>query len=751
MTLHPISDGNEKARLAALHSYAVLDTLPEREFDAIVKIASTYFDVPTVLVSLVAESRQWFKARVGMEGAETSRDVAFCDHAIRANEIMVVEDSTRDNRFVNNPLVIGAPYIRFYAGAPLLTPSGQAVGTLCLIDIKARTLSEKDVFVLRALSEQVVLLLELRKSNAQLGDAVELLEHEKKIQQARSREVQESHQLLEKLTQMAPGVLYQYKLDPDGTSSFPYSSAGIESIYEVLPEDVERDAGVVFNRLHPDDYEAVAQSIQRSAETLQLWDMEYRVNLPRQGIKWRHGAARPEKLEDGSILWHGFITDATDSRLARQEIERLAFFDPLTGLPNRRLLMDRADHALSSARRRGTHGALFFLDLDHFKEINDARGHAQGDHLLKKVATRLNRLFRSEDTIARFGGDEFVVLIDSLGDGKTAENAAMSIAEKMRETIAKPFKMSEEFSEYLSSVSVGVTIFPRAKESLEDLLREADIALYRAKNAGRNQIAFFEPSMQADVERHISMVRDLRDAVAAQSLCVHVQSQVDSGGEIVGAELLLRWMHPNRGNVPPSQFIPVAEESNLIVTIGDWVLQQACEALVQLDTSGKAISLSVNVSPKQFQQKNFVQSVLDVLSRTGANPKNLILEVTEGLLLQNVDETVSKMNELVKEGIRFSIDDFGTGYSSLAYLKKLPLHEIKIDRTFIQDIPHDPSGTAIVDSIIAMAKPLNLKLVAEGVETREQAQYLIHHHCQILQGFLYSKPIPMNEWLESVQ
>ena len=742
---------SDNLRLEALLCYAILDSEPVCEFEAIVNIASAYFGVPIAFISLADECRQWFNANVGLDTDEFSRDVAFCDFAIRTHSVMVVEDAAMDERFSSNPLVTGAPFIRFYAGAALVSPSEQAIGALCIIDTKPHFLNERDIFVLTRLAKQVVLQLELRKANSQKSEALQAVENERRLQREHEIKVQNSYHLLNSLTHMAPGVLFQYRLNPDGTSSFPFASAGIVDIFEVTPQDVLHDATPVFERRHPEDYATVARSIMRSAETLEVWECEYRVILPRQGVRWRHGKARPEKLEDGSILWHGFIVDSTESRVTREEIERLAFFDSLTDLPNRRLLIERASQALASARRGDKLGALFFLDMDNFKELNDSRGHLVGDTFLQKVAQRLSSFTRAEDTVARVGGDEFVVLVDDLGEEKDTKKAAMQIAEKLRIYISLPFHFDGDQSEHSGTASIGVTVFPRGSETVTDLLREADTALYRAKAMGRNCVAFFEPAMQTEIERHIALVKDLRQAVSHCALDIYAQSQVNLAGVVIGAELLLRWNHPTRGNIEPNEFISLAEESDLILDIGCWALMCACETLVKLDSWGRNISLSVNVSPKQFQQSNFVQTVLDSLAHTGANPASLILEVTEGILIKNMDETVIKMNELVAHGVRFSIDDFGTGYSSLAYLKKLPLHEIKIDRAFIQDIPHDLSGTAIVQSIIAMAGPLNLQLVAEGVETKEQTQYLTEHNCHVLQGFLFSKPVPIGDWLKNLE
>jgi diguanylate cyclase (GGDEF)-like protein len=437
-------------------------------------------------------------------------------------------------------------------------------------------------------------------------------------------------------------------------------------------------------------------------------------------------------------------------RLNSADIHRLAFFDVLTGLPNRRLLMDRIDKLLASSERGGTWSAVMFIDLDRFKTINDARGHAIGDALLCNAANRLSRLMRKADTVARIGGDEFVVLLGHLSaEAQGATHAALLVAEKIRAAIAEEFEI--EGQSYHSTASIGVTMLPKAGQTAQDLLREADTAMYRAKSEGRNGIAFFEMAMQAEVEKRLSMERALAAALAAGTLQMHVQAQVDRDGRTVGGELLMRWPQPDGSMVPPNVFIPVAEESGLIVALGAWALRQACAAVLQLDAAGLPMPLSVNVSPTQFRQADFVGQVQRALADSGAPAAMLILEVTEGLLIDKMDDTIARMHQLAALGLRFSIDDFGTGYSSLAYLKKMPLYELKIDRSFIIDTPDDANSRALVQSILAMAGHLGLRVVAEGVETQAQADFLVAHDCACMQGYLYARPMPLAALIERLQ
>ena len=991
----------ESDRLQALRSYGLLDTAPEQVFDDLTQLASRLFDVPIALITLVDEDRQWFKSRVGLTATQSSRSLSFCVESIRRPDVMVITDAQSDARFASNPMVVGEPYVRFYAGAPLVTPDGHALGTLCVLGCTPRELSDAQRATLTDLAKLVMRQMALHKKNLTLTDALAQLaaegerlqrqtealqaseerlalvlqganegwwdwnlvtnqryysprgwlmlgyqpdelpyddalfvrlshpqdladlrvklsaairstdshfvaelrlrhreghfvtvrsnnfilrnsqgwairisgtntdltdrqnaERAEKARQASqdsyqllftnsmdavlqtrpdgsvmdanpaacamlglshealcnfqrgdlidlndprlaqllaerslhgraqgeltmvrgngtrfeaevssavyqdgrgdtlasvvfrditerqtlAKQLQSSLNLLNNLANRVPGAIYQYRLRPDGSSHFPFISAGVRTIYEVTPEQVSEDADHLFSRGHPDDVEAIAASIAMSAATLQPWHHEYRVMLPEQGVRWRQGNAQPEKQPDGSIVWHGYISDITGRKEAEATTHRLAYFDALTGLPNRRLLTDRMTQALAAMQRAAQVGALMFIDLDNFKQINDAQGHAVGDELLVQVAQRLTHLLRAEDTVARLGGDEFVVVVCDLGSPlDLAARTAMTLADKIREALDQPYIIKGHM--YGSSGSMGITLFPKGGENVDDLLREADTAMYRAKESGRNRIAFYEAMMQADVQERQALEQDLKIAVAADQLEVYVQTQVDASGAAVGGELLLRWHHTVRGVVSPACFIPVAEESGLILPLGDCVLWQACVALATLHAAGQPLSLSVNVSPRQFRRDDFVERVQAILDDTGAPASGLILEITEGLLIKNWEVTAARMADLVTIGVRFSIDDFGTGYSSLSYLKKLPLYELKIDKSFVQDTPGDPSDTAIVQSILSVARHLKLRVVAEGVETQAQADFLTASRCECLQGYLFARPVPMAAWL----
>ena len=488
-------------------------------------------------------------------------------------------------------------------------------------------------------------------------------------------------------------------------------------------------------------------ALQAAHDTGYSMGHQYRLELAQQTHWFELSIARKESATPGQVpRFIALSRDITERKLAEARTHQLAYFDGLTSLPNRRMLLDRLDHALASARKSGQVGALLFIDLDDFKQINDARGHSLGDELLKQVAQRLTQLQRPGDTVARIGGDEFVMLINDIAtDMESGGRSALLAAEAVRATLEAPYTIDTHL--YSSTGSIGITLFPKHSEEVEDLLREADTAMYRAKDLGCNRIRFYEADMQADVQERLALEQDLKKASAEGQLTAFVQSQVDASGTVIGGELLMRWNHPVRGNVPPSRFIPVAESSGLILRMGDRMILQACETLARLHAAGQELLISVNVSERQFRQDDFVERVLGMLAQTGAPAALLILEVTESLLIEHLDDTIARMSDLVRHGVRFSIDDFGTGYSSLAYLKRLPLYELKIDKSFVQDTPDDPNDTAIVQSIISVARHLKLRVVAEGVETRAQADFLVASQCDCLQGYLFSRPEPLQGWL----
>ena len=800
---------------------------------------------------------------------------------------------------------------------------------------------------------------------------------------------------LQNITRRVPGVVYQYLLRPDGTSCFPFASEGMLDIYGVTPEEVIHDAAKVFTLIHPEDLAELNESIHVSARQLTPWVHEYRVCLADQSIRWLSGRAIPEQRDDGSVLWNGFIADATQRKQAEEslitlsaaveqspvsiiitdpagiiqyvnptfeqitgytraevigqnpriisanekapekyqamwatllagkiwrgefrnrhkdgtlsweravispvfndrgvvihfianeedvtehkrieerlriaatafesqegmfitdaenvilrvnqafsritgyeaeeaigntpsllssgrhdgafysamhdaiaaegvwqgeiwnrrkngevfpewltitavrneagelthhvstitditqrkaaesEINHLAFYDPLTRLPNRRLLSDRLRQAMAASSRSECEGALLFIDLDHFKTLNDTLGHHMGDLLLQEVARRLTACVREGDTVARLGGDEFVVMLEDLSK-RPREAAAQTetIGEKILYALNLPFDLAGH--DYHSTPSIGITLFTDHQNSSDELMKRADLAMYQAKAAGRNTLRFFDPDMQAAVNERAGLERDLRCALQENQLVLFYQAQVDGDGTLTGAESLVRWQHPQRGMVSPIEFIPLAEETGLILPLGHWVLETACKQLAVWagDAQTAHLTIAVNVSARQFRQPAFVAEVLAVLEQTGANPERLKLEQTESLLLEDVEDIIQKMTELKARGVGFSLDDFGTGYSSLSYLKRLPLDQLKIDQSFVRDLLIDPNDAAIARTIVALAGSLGMSVIAEGVETEAQRIFLAGLGCHAYQGYYFGRPGPIEALIQTNQ
>lgn len=449
----------------------------------------------------------------------------------------------------------------------------------------------------------------------------------------------------------------------------------------------------------------------------------------------------------GTTHYVSGIEDITERKLAEEEIRHLAYFDQLTGLPNRQLLTDRLQQALAASGRHHRCGAVLFVDLDNFKTLNDTLGHEQGDILLRQVAQRLSRCVRECDTVARQGGDEFVIMLEALGETLAdAANHAERVGDKIIASLNQPYHFPGY--EHHSSASIGIAMFSGCDDVADELLKRADMAMYQAKSAGRNTLRFFDPEMQAVVSARAALEAGLREALQRAHFVLHFQPQVDSAGRLRGAEVLLRWHDPRYAQVPARIFISVAEETGLIIPIGEWVLSTVCAQLVawQADPALAHLSIAVNISPRQFQQKDFVERLLATIERSGADPRRLKLELTEGILVKDIDDVVAKMGALKVHGIGFSLDDFGTGYSSLSYLKRLPLDQLKIDQGFVRDILADADDAAIAGMVVALGENFGLTVIAEGVETEAQLFKLAELGCNHYQGYLFSRPLPQADF-----
>ena len=526
----------------------------------------------------------------------------------------------------------------------------------------------------------------------------------------------------------------------DGLISF--RNARYVQICGYTQEEVP-DTNTWWQRAYPDATEREAIR-QRLLATLH----QGIIPLAEYTIRCADGKYKPVEISGFFVEGGRLITmqDLSERKAAEEEINQLAYYDPLTRLPNRRLLMDRLQQALAASARHHRSGALLMLDLDNFKTVNETRGHDRGDALLLQVAHRLRSCVHEDDTVARQGGDEFVVVLEDLGDGpEEAAARAEDVGQRILGVLREPYQIDGDA--HHSSLSMGVTIYSGTRETVDELLKRADLALYQAKNAGRDTLRFYDPQMQAVVSARATLELDMRVGLAQGQFELYYQPQIDHG-RIIGAEALLRWRHPRDGFISPAHFIPLAEETGLILPLGEWVLQAACRRLAawaqQPDLA--TLSLAVNVSPRQFHQTGFVAQVLAALAGAGADGHQLKLEMTEGLLLQDVEDTIDKMGQLRGYGVGFSLDDFGTGYSSLSYLKRLPLDQLKIDQSFVRDVLTDPNDAAIARTVVALGTSLGLRVIAEGVETEAQREFLERHHCHAWQGYLLSPPVAVAEF-----
>jgi diguanylate cyclase (GGDEF)-like protein/PAS domain S-box-containing protein len=519
-----------------------------------------------------------------------------------------------------------------------------------------------------------------------------------------------------------------------------YWNKGAERLYGFTREEAQN---VPFESLICDDPVAYRKATEAVLESGK-WSGEFQTRrsdgsmLP---VESRWTLVRDDEGAPRSIL--AIDTDISERKIAEDDIRQLAFYDPLTRLPNRLLLQDRLQQALAASNHSHSAGALLFIDLDNFKALNDTLGHEKGDLLLQQVAQRLTHCVRESDTVARLGGDEFVIMLADLHDRR--EDVALrakSVCEKILEHLRQPYAIAG--NEQHSAASIGVALFEGRHDTVGELLKRADLAMYQAKAAGRNTVRFFNNDMQAAVSARAAMESDLRQGLREKQFFLCYQPQMDEDGRMIGTEALLRWRHPTHGLIPPVRFIPVSEETGLILPLGQWVLETACAQLAvwAVKPLTAQLSVAVNVSAKQFHHEQFVEQILKTLDHSGANPERLKLEITESLLLDDVEATIAKMSQLKAKGVCFSLDDFGTGYSSLSYLKRLPLDQLKIDQSFVRDVLTDYNDAAIARTIVILAQSLGLTVIAEGVETEGQRGFLSRNDCHLYQGYLFSPPIP---------
>ncbi|MGE0501300.1 MAG: putative bifunctional diguanylate cyclase/phosphodiesterase [Rhizobiaceae bacterium] len=556
---------------------------------------------------------------------------------------------------------------------------------------------------------------------------------------------------IQKLTSQLPGALFQFVVRANGTAEILYASAGLTRITGLTEQEYKERPQSFSELVRPDDVDAFRLSLWDAAAKMEGWDHEFRIQARDGSEKWVRVTAQPE-LVNGDLTWHGYFNDISVRKRNEMEIEALAFYDPLTGLPNRRLFRDRMGQAVAGAERRGDCGALLFIDLDNFKTLNDTQGHDVGDAFLIQVADRLKRCVGLADTVARIGGDEFVVIIEEAGnDQASSTRRAVTAANQILAAFRGGFELGA--LNHAASASIGVVVFDGAAKRVDDILKRADIAMYQAKAAGRNAISLFDPAtMDREAERY-QLLNELRIAFDSDDqLELHYHVQVDDDRQVVGAEALIRWRHPRLGMVYPDRFVPLAEQFGLNDLLTQFVLARGVETLAawQRESTFARMRLALNVSVQSFNSADFVPMLTRLIDATGIDATMLTLELTEHVMANDHPRVARQMADLKKLGVRLSLDDFGTGYSSLTYLKTLPFDELKIDGGFVSDIETTESDRALVKTILAMARTLGLSAVAEHVENVRQESFLRAFGCDYFQGYLYAKPIPLEALMEYV-
>jgi diguanylate cyclase (GGDEF)-like protein/PAS domain S-box-containing protein len=856
---------DEAARLAALRRYRVLEYGPKEPFAALVRLAAHVCGTPIAAMSLVDEGRQWFLVAVGLDPAETNEDQTACAYTIQQRGVLEICDALADPRFAEHAKVAGPVGMRFYAGSPLVTPDGYAIGTLCVIDTEPRQLDDAQKVALRTLADQAMAQVILRQhvATGEVGRAeIEQARAELRASESWFRAIvensldvivvsDEAHRLMyvspsalavlgyepdelvgmrgEEVVDDAPNwarIIDSLVRGPGETSQIQELSArhrdGSRRYLAVRSTNLLHDpaiGGVVSNCRDITDRRAAEDELERTrAQVVSVLetanDAYVQIDAGGRITEWNHRAERtfgwtrsevlgrsfqeiaiPEQYRrrhsdavaeaaarhppsvgtlveglelealrrDGTevpveitvwatesiegLRFSAFVRDVTERRALEARLAHDALHDELTGLPNRALLRTSLQNALKRAERTQQRVAVLFCDLDRFKVINDGLGHSVGDGLLRVVADRLQRSIRSADTVARFGGDEFVIVFD----GVTTDLEAVALGRRAMQIFAEPFRFDDV--ELFITASMGVAV-GTATADAEDLIRDADAAMYRAKETGRARLELFDHDLRVQAQARHDLEQALRRALEREEFRLLYQPVVSlDDGVIVGAEALVRWQHPDRGLLGPSEFIGPAEESGLILPLGGWVLDTACRQLEEWDGAlpDRALTMAVNVSARQLAAPTLLDDLVRVLSATGRRPGSVILELTETVLLGDIDGSCSTLEDLKALGVRIAVDDFGTGYSSLAYLKRFPIDMLKIDKSFIDNLGDDPFDSAIVAAIAAMGTQLGQDIVAEGVENPSHARMVKRHRCSYAQGELFSGPVDADRFLRLLQ
>jgi diguanylate cyclase (GGDEF)-like protein/PAS domain S-box-containing protein len=563
------------------------------------------------------------------------------------------------------------------------------------------------------------------------------------------RTLQEKDERFKSLISNIPGAVYRHKVADSGTWEIEYFSPMIKEISGLPPtEFVGQSIQKYFDRVLLQDQEMVRDAFNKAVSSATSFTLDYRIRHEGGDFRWVHEQGRGIVGQTGKVTHvDGIIFDVTERAKEKERFHQLVYYDALTGLPNRELFVDRLDQAIKEVRRKKETGAVFVLDLDHFKRINDTLGHLIGDRLIKAVSVRLQKLMYESDTITRIGGGSFMMLLPRMTKVENAEG----VANKILMAFKAPFVIQEH--ELFTTCSIGIVIFPQDGEDPQALIKNADAAMHLAKDRGKDRYQLYSSSIANNSFERLVLENSLRRALEKNEFKVFYQPQLDlRNGKVIGVEALIRWQHPDLGSIPPMEFIPVAEETGLIHPIGEWVMKTACEQKMKWQTAGfRKLRVSVNLSPRQFHYVNVVEMITEILQKTGIDPSSLDVEITESTLMEHLDETTETLRRLKEMGTRITIDDFGTGYSSLMYLKTFPIDTLKIDKSFVHDIVTDSDDRAITQAIISMAHSLKLEVVAEGVEEEAQLDILKSQGCDIIQGFLFGRPVPPEEVFETLK
>ncbi|ASY79278.1 bifunctional diguanylate cyclase/phosphodiesterase [Pectobacterium polaris] len=712
MSRAPISKDEDK-RLAALREYGIKNVLFDPGLSNLISLAANIFSVPIVLVSLVEAERQLFAASVGVPFCETPRDISFCAHTILKKKIMVVPDALKDARFKNNPLVVGVPYIRFYAGIPLITPSGHAIGTLCIIDLKPRTVfTKRDEHNLQDLASLVMDKLEMRR-----------LELARKASQVR----------FENIANTSPDTILC--VNEKGMITFWNTAA--EHMLEYTDEEI---IGRSINTIVPDAFVVQLNHLVTDRDSL-MKGVTLELN-----VQAKSGSLVPVELsvsmweDNDNVSYGAILRDITERRRNEERLFLLAHLDPLTGLANRTLLTSNLETALKNEPAV----CIMMVDLDGFKDVNDSLGHSSGDNILVHVAKKIKATVRAGDVVARMGGDEFALLFPGLSDKKVAGK----IAEQIIHEISQAMIIDDH--QINISASIGAVLYPEYGLTVQDLLTSADLALYQAKSEGRNCYRFFTRELLEVFQAKHAFQLEFVRAYEQHEFEMFYQPQVKlATNEIVGAEALLRWRHPERGLLSPAAFLTALENGPWAERVGDWIVETACrQAAEWSQASDSYFRISINLFSAQFRTGMLAQKIMDILARTGLQPSSLELEITENIILRYDESMLQPLNTLREAGIGIAFDDYGTGYASLSMLKNYPVTRLKIDQTFVRTMCESPPDAAIVRAILYLGKSFGLGVIAEGVETLEQSERLRGKGCEEAQGYLFGHPMPAEEFTQ---